>query len=35
MLEIGSYPYAHIKRFASEFEEVEWYGSGRDEWEVK
>ena len=35
VLEIGSYPYAHIKRFASEFEEVEWYGSGRDEWEVK
>jgi hypothetical protein len=35
ILEIGSYPYAHIRRFASEFAEVEWYGSGRDEWEVK
>jgi hypothetical protein len=35
ILEIGSYPYAHIRRFASDFGEVEWYGSGRDEWEVK
>ena len=35
ILEIGSYPYAHIKRFAEAFGEVHWYGSGRDEWEVK
>jgi hypothetical protein len=35
ILEIGSFPYAHIRGFAREFTDVEWYGSGRDDWEVE
>jgi hypothetical protein len=35
ILEIGSYPYAHIRGFAREFPHVQWYGSGRDDWEIE
>lgn len=35
IFEIGSYPYTHIRGFASEYPNVEWYGSARDGSEVK
>ena len=34
ILEIGSYPYEHIRRFAEEWPGYEWWGSGRTEEEI-
>ncbi|WWD16708.1 hypothetical protein CI109_101139 [Kwoniella shandongensis] len=35
VLELGSYPYDHISAFAGRWQDVEWWGCVRDEWELK
>jgi hypothetical protein len=35
ILELASYPYEHIAVFAKEWEDWEWWGTARDEKEIR